>query len=192
MLASLPMENRVGFWPRVAASLIDFVVVCVAAFLLKGVVERLLPGAYGEKLATALADPRTAPAKGFISVMTGFAMAAAILGPLYGLIEGFLGRSPGKLALGLRIVDEAGQLPPIGTLLMRYLVKSSSSLIAFAALFIGGHALDVVSQIVAWGIILGFFLVLTKSRQALHDKIAGTAVMKKAQVGAPELSASRA
>jgi uncharacterized RDD family membrane protein YckC len=183
------MENRVGFWPRVAAFLIDFALVAGLSFLLKGLAQSLLPTAYGEKLALALADPRTAPMKGFITTMTGFAVAAALLGPFYGLIEGVTGRSPGKMLVGLRVVDEAGQVPPLGTLLVRYLVKTSSSLIAFAALFVGAHALDVVSQVVAWGIFLGFFLVLTKSRQALHDKIAGTAVLRKADVHAPALSA---
>ena len=183
------MENRVGFWPRVAASLIDFVVVSALAFLAKGLVESAFPGIYAHKIAEATADPRAAAAKNFITAFVGWGIAAGLIGPFYGLIEGLTGRSPGKLLTGLRVVDEAGQVPPLGTLLVRYLVKSSSSLIAFAAVFVGAKALDLVSQIVAWGIILGFFLVLTKSRQALHDKIAGTAVMRKRDVHAPALSA---
>jgi uncharacterized RDD family membrane protein YckC len=183
------MENRVGFWPRVAAALIDFVVVAVVAFATKKFVEAALPGVYAHKIAEATADPRAAAAKGFITAMAGWGIAAGLLSPFYGLIEGITGRSPGKMLIGLRVVDEAGKPAPIGTLLVRYLIKQSSSLIGFIALFAGAHALDLVSQIVAWGIILGFFLVLTKSRQALHDKIAGTAVLRKSDVGAPSLSA---
>ena len=33
------------------------------------------------------------------------------------------------------------------------------------------------------GIFLGCFLMLCKARQALHDKIAGTAVLRKSDVG---------
>jgi uncharacterized RDD family membrane protein YckC len=182
------MENRVGFWPRVAATVIDFVLVALLALLIKRFVEAALPGVYAAKIAQATADPRAGAAPAFFVGVAGWGVAAGLIGPFYGLIEGLTGRSPGKMVVGLRVVDEAGQAAPIGTLLVRFLVKSSSSLIAFVALFAGAHALDLVSQIVAWGIMLGFFLVLTKSRQALHDKIAGTAVLRKSDVGAPALS----
>jgi uncharacterized RDD family membrane protein YckC len=182
------MENRVGFWPRVAASLIDFVVVSALAFLAKGLLESALPGVYARKIAEATADPRAAQAAGFLTAIAGWGVTAALLGPFYGLIEGLIGRSPGKMLTGLLIVDEPGQPAALPTLLIRYLVKSSSSLIALVAVFAGAKALDLVSQIVAWGILLGFFLVLTKSRQALHDKIAGTAVLRKRDVQAPALS----
>jgi uncharacterized RDD family membrane protein YckC len=179
------MENRVGFWPRVAASLVDFVIVSALAYLAKGLVESALPGVYASKIAEATADPRAAQARGFITAMAGWGLAVALLGPFYGLIEGLIGRSPGKMLTGLRIVDEAGQPAPLGTLLVRYLVKSSSSLIALVAVFAGAKALDLVSQIVSFGILLGFFLVLTKSRQALHDKIAGTAILRKRDLHSP-------
>ena len=182
------MENRVGFWPRVAAALIDFVVVALMALAAKNLVESALPGVYAHKVAQATADQRVAAAKGIITTLTGWGVAAALLGPFYGLIEGFTGRSPGKVVTGLRVVDEAGQVAGLGTLLARYLVKQSSALIGFVALFVGARALDLVSQIVSWGIIAGFFLVLTKSRQALHDKIAGTAILRKSDVGAPSFS----
>jgi uncharacterized RDD family membrane protein YckC len=183
------MEKRVGFWPRVAAALIDVILISAITFATKGLFEAILPGIYARKVAEMTADPRTAQAHKYLALAAGWGIAAGLLGPFYGLIEGFTGRSPGKLLLGLRIVDEAGQPAPLPTLLIRFAVKSSSNVIAFIAVFAGVHALDTMSQIVGWGIILGFFLVLTESRQALHDKIAGTAVRRKADLGAAALSA---
>ena len=117
--------------------------------------------------------------------MTAWTVAATVLGLLYGLIEGFTGWSPGKLILGIRVVDESGQRAPVGKLLLRYLVKYSGSVLAFAGLVAGASVLSSAGQLVALGIVVGCFLVLGKARQALHDKIAGTAVLRKSDIGAP-------
>jgi uncharacterized RDD family membrane protein YckC len=182
------MENRVGFWPRVAASLIDFVIVAVLAFLLKGLAASLLPDVLERKIAEATAAPAAARAKDFTIAMATWSVAMALIGPLYGLMEGFLGYSPAKLALGLRIVGESGHPAPRATLLVRYLVKSSAALIGLVALFVAGKTLEQVSMVVSLAIFAGCFLVLTKARQAVHDKIAGTAVLRKSDVAVTAMS----
>jgi len=87
-----------------------------------------------------------------------FYAAYAVLTSLY--LEG---ATPGKIALGLKVIDERGNLPEPGSLILRY------SLAYWASWFIAG---------------IGFLLAATDIRkQALHDKIAKTYVVKKPRAG---------
>jgi uncharacterized RDD family membrane protein YckC len=178
------MENRVGFWLRVGASVIDIVIVMVLALVARGLIASLFP----DQLAVALGwqlekVPPGAPGRGFAEGMATMGFAAGFLGLAYGLFEGLAGWSPGKLLLSLRIVDEGGQRAPLGKLLARYAIKQSASILALVALFLASKPLSTTGTIASVIIFLGFFLVLTRSKQALHDKIAGTAILRKADVG---------
>ena len=48
--------------------------------------------------------------------------------------------------------------------------------------FTGARPIMAVGHAVAWGVFIGCFFVLGSSRQALHDKVAGTAVFKKSDL----------
>ncbi len=188
------MENRIGFGKRLGAYLLDFVIVGALGALASGVVDNLFPGAVERALAEQMSDPRMRDPKvaegaagmmSFMSWVVRWSIAMGFISLLYGLCEALRGWSPAKLALGLRIADEAGNPAPVGTLLIRYLIKYSGTVVAVAGVLTGISTLDKVGQMIGIGIVLGFFLVLTSARQALHDKIAGTVVVKVARAGQP-------
>ena len=92
-----------------------------------------------------------------VTVVTVVVGAVLIYGLYWVLMTGLAGATLGKLALGLRVVDETGGRPGLARAFMRevpgkFLSKS--------------------------GLYLGFFWVLKDGRkQAWHDKIAGTYVL---------------
>jgi uncharacterized RDD family membrane protein YckC len=176
------MESRVGFGLRFLASLIDLVIVIGIALLAGGAVASLVPDVVARKLAEATADPRAASAAGMISKWITISVAIGLISPLYSLTEALFGWTLGKLVLGIRIVTDAGTVAPKGRLVTRYLVKGSASLLGLLGMFTGMRALDIVSGVVGLAILIGFLLVLGKSRQGLHDKLAGTAVLRKSDI----------
>lgn len=99
----------------------------------------------------------------------GFGGLATWLGHLvvYAVIQGLLGGSLGKLALGLRVVDENGKVIGIGRSLVRTLAWV-------------GDALTCGLPIIG-----GVMMVSTKGHRRLGDMIAGTYVVSKSSVGTP-------
>jgi uncharacterized RDD family membrane protein YckC len=171
------MENRVGFWPRFGAHLIDLVALVLLAFLAKGAAASLFPDA----VAAALAAGGKAKATSSLALVQ-IGVASTLLGPLYALIEGFTGWSPGKLLLGLRIVDDQGRRAPLTRLLPRVAVKASGSFLALGGMLAGSQMLSSLAS--GWSVVLaiGCLLVLRRSRQALHDMAANTAVLRASDV----------
>jgi len=73
-------------------------------------------------------------------------------------MDGVLGGTPGKLMLGLRIRNENGRFIGIPYAILRYLGKIVSTII-----------IGIGYLMIAWD----------KRKQGLHDKIAGTFVLKE-------------
>jgi uncharacterized RDD family membrane protein YckC len=61
-------------------------------------------------------------------------------------------------------------------------LKQSSGLLAFAAMATGIHALEPVSQVLAYVVGIGCFFIFAQHRRALHDLAAGTAVYHNTDV----------
>ncbi|HSA91294.1 MAG TPA: RDD family protein [Burkholderiales bacterium] len=118
-----------GFWPRAAAALIDALIVVVILGPL-----------------VALLGPRTWDLAGFLAV------AAAVIG-----FWRTCGATPGKIALGVKIVDAAtGGPPTLGRLVLRFLAYFVSALPLY----------------------LGFlWAAFDRRKQSWHDKIARTVVI---------------
>lgn len=95
----------VGFWPRVAASLIDTVallLVCVPLLLLFGGVSALLDS-----------STSTSPASLVVNWVLPFVLTV--------LFWRYFQATPGKMAIGALIVDvKTGEAPSNGQLLVRY------------------------------------------------------------------------
>lgn len=85
----------------------------------------------------------------------------------YALIQGIAGGSLGKLAVGLRVVDENGKQAGIGRSFVRTIA----------------WILDALTC--GLPIIGGVMLVSTKGHRRLGDMLAGTYVVKKSSVGQP-------
>jgi uncharacterized RDD family membrane protein YckC len=182
------MENRVGFGLRLGAYVLDFIILSVLALALRGPLVALFPEAFQQMLARQMSSPgmdeaKVAAARSFMEAMTRWSFSLTILAVVYGLIEGLTGWSPGKLILGIRVVDQSGQPASVGNLLVRYLFKNSASLVVLVGVLAASGVIQGVGQAAALIVVIGCFLVLGKARQALHDRIAGTVVLRKSDVG---------
>jgi len=117
-----------GFWIRLAAAIIDFLVILAVFALFSGI-------------------PR---AGGFI--------ALSVFWLYYWLFTGLKGRTLGKMAVGIKVVNGAGSVPGLGRAALRE---------------IPGKILSTIT------IFLGFLWVIWDGqKQGWHDKIASTHVVK--------------
>lgn len=140
-----------GFWKRLAAYIIDFLILIVP-FVLVGYViaTAMMAGAQTEEeLNAALADFEAA--SNGIGLLIGWVYWAA------------MESSPkqatfGKMALGIKVTDLEGVRISFGKASGRYFGKILSALLFFVGF-----------------IIIGF----TKKKQGLHDMMAGTLVVNK-------------
>jgi uncharacterized RDD family membrane protein YckC len=148
---SAPAVERAGFGRRLAAGLMDAVFVMSAQALLLG------PVAY---YWWARALPRTPGEVSFLPIVTsvGLLLLAVLVAVLYHLYcWGVRGSSPGKELLELRVEAEDGGWP-IG--------------LGRAGLRLIGYLLSAAS----FGI---GFLMIASSGDGLHDRIAGTRVVRR-------------
>ncbi|WP_333607079.1 RDD family protein [Arsukibacterium sp.] len=139
------MENvkYAGFWIRVAASIIDTVLLLI-------IILPLLTLIYGSEY---WANEKMF--HGFWDLLLNYILpAVAII-----LFWIYKSATPGKMALGLKVVDaNTGQAVPVGRLIGRYLGYYVSSLPLLLGLI--------------W---VGF----DKKKQGWHDKLAGTVVIRE-------------
>jgi uncharacterized RDD family membrane protein YckC/Tfp pilus assembly major pilin PilA len=130
-----------GFWARLAALVIDYVIFILIALLLGTVLSGL----------AALVSREWVP----LAMLLGY-VGAILYRPL--LESSSRQATLGQSATSIKVTDEQGQRVSFGRALGRFLA----------------HLLS--------GLTLGFgyaMAVFTSKRQALHDKIAGTLVVKK-------------
>lgn len=145
------MVSYGGFWRRVAAYLIDAVIIQIAVSVVSGFL--------GLGIGASMAMMRT----GQENIFT----AAALTGGLIGLVMQWLyfalmessamQATVGKLALGVIVTDLEGNRISFGRATGRYFAKILSGLI----------------------LLIGFIMVaFTERKQGLHDILAGTLVWK--------------
>jgi uncharacterized RDD family membrane protein YckC len=135
-------SDYAGFWQRAVAFLIDWLIVVVIAM-------PIIVLAFGADYFSL--DPVRRAGDLAIALVVG------------GIIVGFwryCGATPGKLAVGIKVVDaETGNAPTTGRLVVRLLCYLLSALPLY----------------------LGFFWVaVDRRKQGWHDKIAGTVVIQDA------------
>lgn len=144
-------------WKRFVASLIDGLVLAVV--ILPVYFLAVMPAMSSLTYGSA-ADPRAAAAavSAAVTKIQGF---AAVLGILYYVgFNGSLGATPGKLALGMRIVKTDGSKMGFGTTLGRYFLQG-----IFAALTCGG---------------LSYIAILVNPQhRGWHDQLMDTMVVDK-------------
>lgn len=140
----------VGFWPRVGASLIDTVLVAMIAW-------PVLTAVYGRGYWTS-----DVLLHGPVDFLVSWVLpAVAVL-----VFWAYRQATPGKIAIGARIVDAGtGAAPTNGRLLVRYLGYYVSTL----------------------PLMLGFlWIAFDPRKQGWHDKMAGTVVVRPRRRGRPD------
>jgi uncharacterized RDD family membrane protein YckC len=152
-----PTVGYAGFWLRFVALIIDFIIIyCVRALI-------LLPFGIGMGMRGMFhgAQPQTpADFVPFFATIIRIAIISTILQWLYfSLMESSAWQATlGKKALGLTVTDLEGRRISFGRATGRYFAKIISSLILFIGYIMAGF---------------------TEKKQALHDMIAGTLVLRK-------------
>jgi uncharacterized RDD family membrane protein YckC len=169
-----------GWWHRVGASLMDFVILIPLVALLAFPFVRDMMSAFGDYFDAAMTaaetgqpEPSTAALE---QQMTDASLAIGLVGLVVGLVYtvGFLlwkQATPGKLAVGLRIrLRESPELP-LSAILTRWATQS------------GAPGLFGLVPVV--GILASVFTLLDAlwplwddKNQALHDKVAKTNVVR--------------
>jgi uncharacterized RDD family membrane protein YckC len=139
--ADSPAHDYATFWQRALALLVDWLIVVVIAM-------PIIVVAFGAEYFSL--DPVRRSGDLVIALLAG------------GLVVGFwryCGATPGKLAVGIKIVDAStGGAPSTGRLVIRLLCY----LLSAAPLYLG----------FLWA-------VIDRRKQAWHDKIAGTVVIQE-------------
>lgn len=143
-----------GFWRRFAAYLIDYSLLTIVTYVLALIIGTTAG------VGSGAAGVGESGIDSYISVFSGFFIMLFILMPwfYFSLTESStMQATVGKMALGIRVSDYEGKRISFGRATGRYFAKILSGLI-----FTIGY------------IIAGF----TPKKQALHDMIAGTLVVK--------------
>ncbi len=182
------MKERIGFGPRLGAFAIDVVLVWILAFVLSKLFPSfLLESTRAQLEQTLSANPMLANLydENMISIMVSATRVGVLVNVarlLYFLPEIFIGKSLGKLMLGLQIVGvEGGQASPLA-LLSRYLIKHIGKVCAVLSLLVASVLFNTFGNLLGLVVFVGCFFSASEKHQALHDSICGTIVVKKSDV----------
>lgn len=160
--ASQVRGEYAGFWIRLLAVLIDGFILGVVSTVLNLVFAPI----FGLSAMSVFSDPNPDPAQ-VEAAAAGFFGAALILWLIqmainlgyYVILTSKYGATLGKKAFGLRVIDDSGNNLSIGKAIMR----------------------EVIGKWVS-GLILGIgylMVAFDEKKQGLHDKLAGTFVVKE-------------
>lgn len=175
---------RVGAGPRLAAAMLDYflstLAVMVAAWKGWGwsAIMEQLPGS--EELTELYAPMEDAlVAAGMVHGVAGLLAATALLGLAYPLVEGLTGASPGKWALGLQVGRPNGHRGNVALYMTRFAVKFIRPVLGALAALTGVGLLGWLAGPAGLVVSVGTLLLFAPHKQALHDKLAVTAVYRR-------------
>jgi uncharacterized RDD family membrane protein YckC len=165
-----------SFWRRFAAYLIDLVLIFMLFFAVG-----IFVGIFGDPDALSGLTGDTVDGKP-ISVIANVLITVMIVGFTA------LGGTPGKRAVGLKITNAEGGLPGLALAVIRswlWVVVALLNVVMWVVIrSADGESVDTgLLELVAMAVqlvwLVGCFFVLgTKYKQALHDKLAGTYVIR--------------
>lgn len=181
------LPERVGGGPRLAAAALDqlastlLVLLCASQdWGWKRAVSQM-PGA--EEILELYTPLETALQEGGLTGgMLGLFGASAMMAFFYPVVEALTGASPGKWALGLAIASADQADGSLGLYLRRALVKYIRPVMASLALWSGVGLLAQLSGPAGLVVAGGTLFLLAPHKQALHDKLAGTAVYRRSEL----------
>ncbi|HET6654458.1 MAG TPA: RDD family protein [Nocardioides sp.] len=174
-------QELAGWWLRVAAYLIDAVIVGVISAVIAFPWMRDVFDAYGDFISQALDAAESGGAapdqSELMAEITGPLAVVSLIGLVVSLVyhAGFLrwkAATPGKLALGMRVRlrETPGQMS-WGTILKRWGSQFWYAIVATVPV-IGGIA-------GLWPLVDGLWPLWDSKKQALHDKVAATNVVRQ-------------
>ena len=108
-----------------------------------------------------------------VSTVDGVVQAAVAFG-YYFVLTAVFGATLGKMALGMRVVDENGNKAGVVPVLVREAI--ARALGAMITALVGASIGDLVG--LAVGVIIIILILFDEKRQGLHDKVAKTFVVR--------------
>lgn len=168
--------ERATFGLRFGAYIIDFVILVALAVVLAPLLGGILGSIAGASIGE---NAESAGMGGFLGMIIGSFVMIPVIYFIYYLIEGISGFTLGKLMLGVRVGAADGRKSGIGNLLIRYLIKSSGTILSIIALVLSISILGNIGTLISLALFVGCFFVLGEKRQAFHDMLSGTAVYRK-------------
>lgn len=168
--ASGTYVQHAGFWLRFVAYLIDGAILLVSE-LVVFLVFGLVGGALDGTLSSAGSSSAPVGPAGTITSLLAWLMVLAGTWLYFGLQESSpYQATPGKRVLGLKVVDLEGRRLSFGRATARWFSKIPSGLICYIGFFMAGF---------------------TERKQALHDMIAATLVIRAQPTNAQQLAPAR-
>jgi len=180
--------TRIGFGPRLGAYLLDILLggVFASGF---GIFIAFLGFGAGGVLGLAIDEQvELENSLKAIGVGAGIGAVMGMIGGciigyfIYSIIEALTGASPAKMILGYKVANSDGSGGEISLYLKRWAVKNASSVFSMLALVTGAIILQPLGSIIGFVVFLGCFLALGEEKQALHDKVAKTAIFNKRNI----------
>ena len=184
----LQFNPRIGFGPRLGAAILDVILggLFASGF---GIFLALLGLGAGGVLGLAIDEQAELETSlEAIGVGAGIGAVMGMLGGviigyfIYSIIEAITGASPGKMMLGYKVANADGTGGDISLYLKRWAIKNASSVFSMLTLVTGFILLKPLGSIIGFVMFLGCFLALGDDKQALHDKIAKTAIYNKRNI----------
>ncbi len=186
-LITQPINERVGFWTRLGAYLIDFLFVMVFGVAVGVVIGAdLAPVFFGDqidKLAVfnsygADFDKILPNFYGWMVKIMEIAAGTTLVGFILIILEGSTGQSIGKMALKIKNTNVDGTPASAQKLWIRALLKYGASILSLLGSMSGLFVISTLGSIWSLVIFIGFFLVFMDNRQTIHDMIAKTVVSR--------------
>jgi len=184
----LQSNPRIGFGPRLGAYILD---VIFGGLFASGFGFFLAFLGLGVGGVLGLAIDEQAELESSLEAMGVGAGIGALMGMfggvligyfIYSIIEAFTGASPGKMMLGYKVANADGRSGDTTLYLKRWAIKNASSVFSMLTLATGLLFLNPLGSIIGFVMFLGCFLAIGDDRQALHDKIAKTAIYHKKDI----------
>jgi uncharacterized RDD family membrane protein YckC len=189
-------ELRVGFGKRFGAWILDLFIV----MLLAGIFSYIIPiretkmwNDVESKMEAEMKKQEEAAGREFtdeekeLSTMIGEGTALVMLfffptRLLYSIVELFSGSTFGKHMLGITIANSNGQAPSMALKAARWFISYSAVILIVLGIVTQIDLISTVGNILGLLTFVGCFFALGEQKQALHDKIAKTAVFHKEDI----------
>jgi len=170
-----PYEYRVGFGRRLFAFILDYIIytlIFLVALVLSGKINDVVN----------IASMGTLDINEITEISKSILPLALIVSLIYYSLEAFIGATLGKLTLGIKIGNLNRENATINQLLLRYSIKNINVLLSLIGLIPALSFLNSIGSLLGIIVFIGYFFIFSEKKQALHDKIANTAVYYKDEI----------